>query len=459
MDALRKLVGKGDNTPEPPLLSELVKIKHYLSSHDIGLYRDYAKSLKGHELTPAQKAWLEDYAENIVEVVRQDALLDKQVETRASGSRERSSSVQTFVDANQNQLQNQEQEAAATADAAASQGGPVRPKNLQRPLPLPPIKLNELVQKPDIFKGARKDARRWVDDFEAASAANGWLEGHMVKYFPAFLREAARDWYVSMAQPKLGSYVTWPEVRAKFLHHYLGRSEMATVREELRLAKQGYAEPATIFIPRIMRLFRMADPFTSEKDQVDEIRNRMREEYRTHLIGLRISTMDMLVEICAEIEASLASDEACRQRSNKFQSSKNSSAGNNKNNDAKGKTEPNKQSGNSRKPRSGEKQGQGKNEKLKYHCTHCNKDGHSVERCWEKHGKPASNRSNKQSNRSAAVDDSGKLQDQLTVKNVCSVVASSVERADSNINHPVELNGKRFSAMFDSGSRLSLMLE
>lgn len=49
------------------------------------------------------------------------------------------------------------------------------------------IKLNELVQRPDVFDGKQSNARRWIEDFEAAAEANDWTENVKIKYISAFL--------------------------------------------------------------------------------------------------------------------------------------------------------------------------------------------------------------------------------------------------------------------------------
>jgi len=41
---------------------------------------------------------------------------------------------------------------------------------------IPPIKLNELVKKPDSSDGLKPPARKWFDDYEKASEANGWSD-------------------------------------------------------------------------------------------------------------------------------------------------------------------------------------------------------------------------------------------------------------------------------------------
>lgn len=70
---------------------------------------------------------------------------------------------------------------------------PVYEEVKETPEKVPTIKLNQLVIKPSTFKGVKPPARKWIDDYERASKANGWSEKLSIKYFATFLDSTALD--------------------------------------------------------------------------------------------------------------------------------------------------------------------------------------------------------------------------------------------------------------------------
>lgn len=145
------------------------------------------------------------------------------------------------------------------------------------------IKLNELVIKPATFDGVKPPPRRWIDDYERASKANGWNDRSMVKYFATFLSKAAYDWYLSMAQNKLGSAARWVNVRALFFRHFLGESDRLAVKRQIDRTFQGEKESITTFLPRMIRLYQLVDPYKEKIELVDMVREKLRSSYQDKL--------------------------------------------------------------------------------------------------------------------------------------------------------------------------------
>ena len=42
--------------------------------------------------------------------------------------------------------------------------------------------MNELVIRPEVFDGVKPKPRKWLDDYEDATQANGWTDRIAVKY-------------------------------------------------------------------------------------------------------------------------------------------------------------------------------------------------------------------------------------------------------------------------------------
>lgn len=170
-------------------------------------------------------------------------------------------------------------------------------------MPRRTIKLNELVVKPERFEGRKEGARRWIEDYEDASSANGWSEEIMVKYISTFFSKTARDWYSTMVLPSVTSETQWSEIRAKFIRHYVGPQEAEALREEIRLTRQRPAESIIEFMPRMLRLLDLADPNMSEERKLSEVKAKLTDRYRRNLIGQKPTTLEDLNDLCLEIES------------------------------------------------------------------------------------------------------------------------------------------------------------
>lgn len=117
-----------------------------------------------------------------------------------------------------------------------------------------------------------------MEDYETA-----WESQIAVRYFPSFLTKEARDWFVAMIQPRVNEGSECYGLRSWFMRFYLGPEEAEAVKDELRAAVQRPGEPATKFIPRIMRLMELAGFRRSEAEKVREVKVKLRNIYRDRM--------------------------------------------------------------------------------------------------------------------------------------------------------------------------------
>lgn len=169
--------------------------------------------------------------------------------------------------------------------------------------PTTTINLKNLVLTPETFDGFKPPARKWVDDYERAAKANGWSEQSTVRYFETFLSKGAHDWFLTMGQRKFSKDPFWKDLRAAFIRHYLGDCDKSSLRRQIERTYQKEREPATIFIPRLLRLYQLADPTKQESDLVEAVKDRLRPDYQEKLAMHVIYTLEQLNDLCIRIEA------------------------------------------------------------------------------------------------------------------------------------------------------------
>jgi len=165
------------------------------------------------------------------------------------------------------------------------------------------IRLNELVLRPEVFDGTRPRPRRWLEDYGEAIVANGWSDYISVKYFPTFLRGAAKDWYITDVRPHLDTQTRWAVVHNLFVDNYLGESDYNQLSQAVDNAKQRPGELVSTFIPRVRRLMLMLTPDLPEKEQIRQIKTKLRPEYKALLAYSAPRNMAELRGACLKIEA------------------------------------------------------------------------------------------------------------------------------------------------------------
>ena len=138
------------------------------------------------------------------------------------------------------------------------------------------IKLNELVMKPEPFDGERPRPRRWISDYEEAMLANGWSEEIAIKYFPTFLKGSAKDWYLTDVRPE--PVTKWEDVKSLFINNYLGESDYQQLSLAIEAMRQRQGESVSSFIPRARRLMLLLTPDLPEREQVQQLKLKLRHE-------------------------------------------------------------------------------------------------------------------------------------------------------------------------------------
>ena len=186
--------------------------------------------------------------------------------------------------------------------------------NTNEPVNIKPIKLNELVLKPQSFDGRKPSPRQWIDEYERAARANGWSESSMVHYFQTFLTHSALDWFFSMGESKIGQNAGWSKVRDVFKRHYLGESDRQSIRRTIDRCYQYEDEPVARFMPRLLRLVSLIEPNKSEIDKVELVRDRLRSKYQSKLATYRIDNLESLNDICLSLESGFHAETIAKQR-------------------------------------------------------------------------------------------------------------------------------------------------
>lgn len=165
------------------------------------------------------------------------------------------------------------------------------------------IRLNELVTTPEKYFVPKATARLWIEDYQEAAEVNNWDDEIMIKYFPTFLTGSAKLWFSTLIQPDIADIHDWSMLKSKFLRYYVGKEKIESLKEEISRTRQLFNEPASEFIPRLLCLLLLADPFVSTKEKVRCIKSKLKSSYQDKLIGHEINSIEKLNDLCLEIEA------------------------------------------------------------------------------------------------------------------------------------------------------------
>lgn len=228
MDTFKKMLNPNDDDDSEDgstaLLSDLLAATGgYFKMQQTGDILSCAKALRKIPIksrTEDDVRWLEDFVQNIGKVFmaedemknivskRKNAILQQQLAEQqklqggvAPEAPQASTSHKNDQFVQQQNPLNLEHDASIFTASSPSQPNylraieppPLPPPN--RPLPIPTIKLNEFVLKPERFEGKRDQARLWLEDYEVAAIANSWSPEIKTKYFSKFLSGSARNWY------------------------------------------------------------------------------------------------------------------------------------------------------------------------------------------------------------------------------------------------------------------------
>lgn len=413
---------------DPVLLSELLKLSIPLNKNIQSLYKNRAMEVaRSKKQSAKDKRWISDYviyADELAEEVKKaESVSAKALHTAAYNS--------------------QVSEVDVREKVTISSPKPTRQV----------IELNKLVKKPESFDGYKPPARRWLDDFERCSEANGWSEDSMVKFFSTFLDKAVNDWFVTIAKRKLGTNPSWLDLRSAFIRHYLGDSDKQTFREQLEKTQQGDKEKSTNFIPRVIRLVDLIEPNKPEEDLVDLIRSKLKQCYIDKLILVNTYTIEELNDACLKIEAAMDNQTRFNKPRFNAKDKKPNPRFNRYNKDDKDKPSS------SQAPQSNDR------DNRKFKCYRCEKLGHLASECksaTKADGSPCNKRQPKEKRAINCVAESDKSpSDQpKVVRQVRAAGATSISTIQvSNVNHPLSslithpiiCNTVQLQALIDTG--------
>lgn len=303
----------------------------------------------------------------------------------------------------------------------------------------PQININELVIRPEVFNGYKPKPRQWLEDYEFAATANGWSDKAKAKFFATFLEKSARDWYFTLAMPKLPKSYNWPAIKESFMQHYLGRNLKEQLNEEWGRCFQMEYESVTTFVPRAVRLYKALQPWADESEIVNSVLGKMKSRYIEALAARRIIFIDELVRICQEIDVAIAKVKSAKIRESKMQNDNKNEKKNDNKNQHSNINEANKTSKNNNiiKDTSNDNNDNDR-ARNEFRCYNCGKLGHIAKVC----------RSAKQ------ITSIGEASEP---PQIISMVKTQAFK--SLLYHNIVLNDVKINAMIDTGASCSVIDE
>lgn len=167
------------------------------------------------------------------------------------------------------------------------------------------IKLDELVIQPTTFDGVKPRPRKWLDDFKDAIQANAWTDEIAVKYFSTYLTKSAYSWYKTEVRPILRQGTTFAEIVKLFNDNYVGASDYHVLSRKIEEITQKPRESVSVFIPRMRELILLLEPTLPEREQMRQIRCKLRPEYGQWIAHDEPKTIAELRACCLKVEAGL----------------------------------------------------------------------------------------------------------------------------------------------------------
>lgn len=168
------------------------------------------------------------------------------------------------------------------------------------------IKLTELVMKPTVFDGVNPSPAVWWEEYMGCMTANAWKEATVIKYFPASLKGAAKDWYlIYLQQDIIERKLRLNGLAKRFRDNFIGDAHLRELDNQFEKTKQELNESVSTFIPRVRRILRMMDPDITENEEVRQICRKLRRCYLMDLARFDVSSIAKLHHVCLRVEAGL----------------------------------------------------------------------------------------------------------------------------------------------------------
>ena len=122
--------------------------------------------------------------------------------------------------------------------------------------------------KPDTFRGKPgEDINTWIFKFNIAAKSNGWSEQKKMLKLPAFLSDAALDFYALVIMPDEMNYDSCEAVLSALKEKFLPSNYEHVLREELENLKQG-SESVSAFLLTVMKKCKQVDEDMPEREMI-----------------------------------------------------------------------------------------------------------------------------------------------------------------------------------------------
>lgn len=157
---------------------------------------------------------------------------------------------------------------------------------------------------PPTFDGERPRPRKWLEDFKDSMHANQWSEDQAIKKFPTYLTGAAYAWYKTEVRANVGPSTKFSDLIKLFNENYLGPNEYSALSRQVNDLHQRQGESVSVFIPKMRELLLLLEPELPEREQVRQIRGKLRGEYRQWIAHTEPETINALRNCCLKVESS-----------------------------------------------------------------------------------------------------------------------------------------------------------
>lgn len=349
------------------------------------------------------------------------------------------------------------------------------------------IKLSELVIKPELFDGQRPRPRRWIQDYNEAILANGWSDEISIKYLPTFLTKSAKDWYFTEVKPFLKPNSRWYQVYEIFIENYLGPADFDSLSKAVENSRQRPGETVSNFIPRLRRLLLRLTPGLPEVNQLHQLKEKIRDEYKQLLAFQNPQTIREFRDCCLKIEAGfpgrreegseirnpartkMSSGHKLPYRDSKRVSSMDQDKNHTPHKGYQARTGPNRRFGekNSNKNVSlnrnvpnGDRPQASSTQEIK--CYHCGKNGHIAAHCWSKKDQIRRVNAIKKADETQVLtlrQDEARKPPKFKVINEPSHELNLVVGGGKLLEHKIYCNDVEISAVVDTGAFVSVIDE